>query len=158
MAKFNLENYIPVHERITAFYEVYPEGRIKTSVEHLDVQKGFVLMKAEIYRTPLAPQPSATGHAFEYKDVGFVNKTSWVENAESSAVGRALALLGFKVERGIASREEMEKVERMSDGYRVDGHLVTKPNGKIICTCGELPDCKHIEEVRRFAKSAVASN
>ncbi|MBC7910491.1 MAG: hypothetical protein H7Y30_08325 [Pyrinomonadaceae bacterium] len=70
------------------------------------------MMKAEVFRNSDDAQPAATGHAFEMRGEGFVNKTSYIENCESSSVGRALAMLGFEVRRGIASREEMEKTSR----------------------------------------------
>lgn len=72
-------------------------------------------MRAEIYRNQDDASPAATGHAFENRSEGYVNKTSYIENCETSAVGRALALLGYEIKRGIASREEMEKADRMSD-------------------------------------------
>ncbi|HVF54700.1 MAG TPA: hypothetical protein VM934_01040 [Pyrinomonadaceae bacterium] len=107
------DGYIPVAERVEKFYERFPEGRIVTQiVEHVP-DNGFVLMRAEVFRTPDDAQPAATGHAFEVRGESYVNKTSYIENAETSSVGRALALLGFEVKRGIASREEIEKVERM---------------------------------------------
>jgi hypothetical protein len=71
-------------------------------------------MRAEVYRSPDDAQPAATGHAFEVRGESYVNKTSYIENCETGAVGRALALLGFEVKRGIASREELEKTARMS--------------------------------------------
>src|SRR5262249_28745958 len=109
-------------------------------------------------------QPSATGHAFEQRGVGSrANRTSHIENCETSAIGRALAMLGFEVERGIASREEMEKVRRMeassplkvirgAGGYYVDERFVEKPNGKIICSC-KADGCAHIAAVREFART-----
>lgn len=108
-----LDNYVTVAERIAAFHHSFPEGRICTQILEHDAQSGFILMRAEIYRSSDDASPSATGHAFEVRGDSYVNRTSYIENAETSAVGRALALLGFEVRRGIASREEMEKVSRM---------------------------------------------
>lgn len=108
-----LDSYVTVAERIAAFYQSYPTGRICTQIlEHIE-ESGFILMRAEVFRSTDDANPSATGHAFELRGDGYVNKTSYIENAETSAVGRALALLGFEVRRGIASREEMEKAARM---------------------------------------------
>ena len=107
------EDYVPVAERLERFYERYPEGRVTTSIVQHDLETGFVLMRAEVYRGPDDAQPASTGHAFEVRGESYVNKTSYVENAETSSVGRALALLGFEVKRGIASREELQKTARM---------------------------------------------
>jgi hypothetical protein len=107
------EDYVPVAERLEKFYERYPEGRVTTSIVEHNLESGFVLMRAEVYRSPDDAAPAATGHAFEVRGESYVNKTSYVENAETSAVGRALAMLGFEVKRGIASREELQKTARM---------------------------------------------
>jgi hypothetical protein len=110
------EDYVPVAERIEKFYERFPEGRILTHIVEHDRESGFVLIRAEIYRNADDAQPAATGHAFEVRSDGFVQKTSYVEVCETSACGRGLALLGFEVKRGVASREEMEKPQRMAAG------------------------------------------
>lgn len=107
------EDYVPVAERLERFYERYPDGRITTAIVQHDLETGFVLMRAEVYRGPDDAQPASTGHAFEVRGDSYVNKTSYVENAETSSVGRALAMLGFEVKRGIASREELQKTARM---------------------------------------------
>lgn len=113
-AKFNLDEYITVSERVERFYEKYPDGRIVTNVIELNHETGFVLMQAMVYRASTDTQPSATGHASEIRGDSYINKNSFVENCETGSVGRALALLGFEVKRGIASREELEKTSRMS--------------------------------------------
>ncbi len=113
-AKFNLDDYVMVKDRVNEFYQKYPTGRIVTQVIEHDRESGFVMIKAEIYRFFNEAVPASTGHAYELKAEGFVNKTSYVENCETSAVGRALGLSNFKIQGSIASREEMEKVERMS--------------------------------------------
>jgi hypothetical protein len=108
------EDYVPVAERLEKFYEKFPDGRVITHLIEHNMETGFVLMRAEVYRSPDDAQPAATGHAFEVRGDSYVNKTSYVENCETGSVGRALALLGFEVKRGIASREELEKTARMS--------------------------------------------
>lgn len=126
---FNINDYVPVHERIAEFYETYHEGRITTEILEHDEEKGFILIKATVFRGILQSDlPAATGHAFEIRGSSNVNKTSHIENCETSAVGRALALLGLKVKGGVASREEMEKVERMG-GEENDE---VRPNGGVV--------------------------
>ncbi|MCP9495336.1 MAG: hypothetical protein MSG64_12895 [Pyrinomonadaceae bacterium MAG19_C2-C3] len=109
-----LANYVPVAERIEKFHERYSEGRILTTIVEHDIETGFILMRAEIYRNNDDAMPAATGHAYEVRGESFVNKTSYIENAETGSVGRALAILGFEVKRGLASREEMEKQSRVT--------------------------------------------
>src|SRR5919206_3798857 len=110
------EDYVPVAERLEKFYERFSEGRVITHIVQHDLETGFILMRAEVYRNADDAQPAATGHAFEIRSEGYVQKTSYVEVCETSSVGRALALLGFEVKRGIASREEIEKPVRMAAG------------------------------------------
>ena len=107
--RFNPDEYITVHERIEKFYAKWPTGRILTSVVEHNAETGFVLIRAEIYREQDDTMPAATGHAYELRSAGHVQAGSYVEVGETSAVGRALALLGFEVRRGVASREEIER-------------------------------------------------
>lgn len=113
--KDRLADYVPVSERLEQFWDGCPDGRVLTTILEHNIDEGFILMRAEIYRNQDETTPAATGHAFENRTSGYVNKTSYIENCETSAVGRALALLGYEIKRGIASREEMEKVARMSE-------------------------------------------
>lgn len=110
--RFNPDEYITVHERIEKFYVKFPNGRILTSVVEHNAETGFVLIRAEIYREPDDALPAATGHAYELRSAGHVQQGSYVEVCETSSVGRALALLGFEVRRGAASREEMDRGAR----------------------------------------------
>lgn len=111
MAARSLEDYVDVATRIQAFYEKYPEGSISARITIDDGKR--VVIKAKAYRHPLDLLPGV-GHAEEVRGEGMVNKTSAVENCETSAWGRALAAVGLEVRKGIASRQEMEKVERMT--------------------------------------------
>ncbi len=122
-----LDDYQTVAERIDLFYDRYPDGRIITGIVEHDAERGFILIRAEVYRQLDDALPAATGHAFEMRSEGYVNKTSYIENCESSAVGRALAMLNFKTKRGIASREEMQKVERLqSAAPLISGNLIAE--------------------------------
>jgi len=122
-----IQDYITVAERIEKFYERFPEGRIITHIIEHDAERGFILIRAEVYRNAEDALPAATGHAYELKSEGYVQRTSYIEVGETSAVGRALAMAGFEVRRGIASREEMEKSGRHE---KEDGkHKSADPNG-----------------------------
>lgn len=101
-----LENYVTVNQRIMEFYEKFPNGRIITEV--ISVNEGVVLMKASIFKNAESRLPDATGHAYEKEGSSFVNKTSYIENCETSAVGRALGIMGISISKSIASKEEVE--------------------------------------------------
>ena len=96
-------DYIEVNQRILAFWELYPNGRIIT--EKLADDGKRCDFRAVIFSDNT---PIATGHAFEYQGAGMVNKTSYVENAETSAVGRALGMLGIGITESIASADEVQ--------------------------------------------------
>src|SRR2546423_2451578 len=110
--RFNPDEYITVHERIEEFHARSPQGRIITAIIEHDPEAGFILRRAEVCRDPEDALPAATGHAYELRSAGHVQQGSYVEVCETSSVGRALALLGFEVRRGVASREEMERGAR----------------------------------------------
>lgn len=116
MANFDLSQYQTVAERIDLFWKKYPNGRIHTDIFHLTELGG--IFKAEIYTDREDTRPAAVDFAEEVKGSSPVNRTSWVENGTTSAIGRALADLGFspKADKGgkRASREEMAKVQRLN--------------------------------------------
>ncbi len=110
---FNLENYETVDERLEKFWEKYPDGRIAT--ELVTAQEGRYIVQAFIYKTYADPVAFATGLAEETISTRGVNATSACENAESSAIGRALHTGGISKHsegKPRPSREEMVKVAR----------------------------------------------
>jgi hypothetical protein len=109
--RFNLDNYETVETRLAKFWAQYPNGQVFTAIHHYDDNK--VVFRAEIYKDISDPRPVATGYAEEVRDLSPVNKTSHVENAETSAIGRALANYLFQSKTAPRpSREEMGKVVR----------------------------------------------
>src|SRR5919199_6087824 len=114
MAKGDLDldggEYAPVAERITLFYARYPTGRIITKLVSRSERE--VVFQALVYRAAHDARPAATGWAAEREGDGDVNTVACVENTETSAIGRALANLGFTASRQRPSREEMEKAAR----------------------------------------------
>lgn len=113
MAQFNLADYETVEERIRRFYKDNKTGRIITdNITTLqDRQVSTWVVKASVYLDDQTDKPKATGLAFEVDGQGMANKTSALENAETSAIGRALANAGYSGNKR-TSRQEMEKVAR----------------------------------------------
>jgi len=113
MAGFNLQDYETVEQRIKRFYKDNPDGRIITENQTTlqDRQVSTWVVMASVYLNNETDKPKATGLAFEVDGVGMANKTSALENAETSAIGRALANAGYSGNKR-ASREEMAKVAR----------------------------------------------
>jgi hypothetical protein len=107
---YDLERYAPVARRITLFYERYPAGRIITTLIERDARA--VIFRARVYRGANDAHPAATGWALEREGDGDVNAVACLENTETSAIGRALANLGFTASAERPSREEMARVAR----------------------------------------------
>ncbi len=106
---FDSGAYAPVAERIALFYERHSTGRIVTEL----VERGVVVVfKALVYRAAEDMSPAATGWASERVGDGEINAVACVENTETSAIGRALANLGFTASSRRPSVEEMEKAAR----------------------------------------------
>jgi len=113
MAKFNLDDYELVEDRLKKYWKDNPEGMITTNVVHITEDGTCVTIKADV--TDNNGRLVATGIAQETKGDGFANTTSWVENCETSAIGRALANWKYQGnKKARPSREEMAKVKRNS--------------------------------------------
>ena len=113
MAKFNLDDYELVEDRLKKYWKDNPEGMISTNIVHITEDGTCVTIKADV--TDNNGRLVATGIAQETKGDGFANTTSWVENCETSAIGRALANWKYQGnKKARPSREEMAKVERNS--------------------------------------------
>lgn len=101
--------YSEVPQRITAFRRLYPEGFIRTQL--LSNENGVAIMRTEVgyYDTDEERELIlATGMAYEKEGSTFINKTSYIENCETSAVGRALGMLGIGIDGSFASAEEVQ--------------------------------------------------
>lgn len=107
---FNLNDYETVDERIHNFYGKYPDGAITTELVSNDEEKGVVIFKAYVYRVYLDAQPSSVGYARGSRKDRGVDRDFWLENCESSSIGRALANLAFSAKGKRPSAIEMAKV------------------------------------------------
>ena len=112
MAKINLENYETVEDRLKIFWKDNPDGRIETEIVHITTDGTCVTIKAELYKDLTDARPVTTGTAQETKGQGgFANADAWMENCETSAIGRALANWKYQgSNKPRPSREEMSKV------------------------------------------------
>ncbi len=113
------KDYVEVNQRILAFWELYPNGQIVTELVHDDGER--CTFKAYIYDDH---KLLATGHASEVKSASYINKTSYIENCETSAIGRALGILGIGISDALCSAEEVsnaiEQQERMKPNAASD--------------------------------------
>lgn len=120
MSGFDLKDYVDVAQRVQDFYAKHPDGSIQSEI--IELTETRVAVKAYAYRTADDPRPGV-GHSW----LGIPGTTPYtrgseLENAETSAWGRAIAALGFAVKGGIASRQE---VMNKQGGATADGATVT---------------------------------
>lgn len=101
------KEYAEVNQRVNAFRKVYPMGRIDTEI--LSIENGVCVMRASAWTRDENGNDLllATGTAYEKENSSFINKTSYIENCETSAIGRALGFCGFGIDTSIASAEEV---------------------------------------------------
>lgn len=101
------KEYVVVPQRVKAFRKLYPDGFIMTDI--LSHENGVVVMqaKAGYYDEEGNAFVLGTGLAFEKADSSYINKTSYIENCETSAIGRALGFLGLGIDAAICSAEEL---------------------------------------------------
>ncbi len=100
------KDYAEVPSRVTAFRKLYPEGSITT--ELISCENGVCVFKATAMNGDIV---LGTGHAYEKEGSTFINKTSYIENCETSAVGRALGFVGIGIDTSIASAEEVQNAK-----------------------------------------------
>lgn len=106
----DFSDYPLVSDRINLFYQRYPTGRIRTELH--SKSGGEIIFRALLFRGADDDRPAATGWASEREGDGEINAVACLENAETSAVGRALANLGFTASTRRPSAEEMAKAAR----------------------------------------------
>lgn len=99
--------YAEVNQRIKAFRMLFPEGFIRSQI--IDILDGICVMHAEVgyYTEDGTRNILGEGTAYEKETSSFINKTSYIENCETSAVGRALGMAGFGIDTSVASFEEV---------------------------------------------------
>lgn len=135
---FDLDAYEPVAERLGRFLQDKPTARIRTELL-TEPGADICVFKASIILDDVI---IGTGHAEEVRGAGNVNRTSHVENCETSAIGRALANIGYAGSDHTKrpSREEMQKVQRVS-------------GNTVITESGDLASDKQRNMIRAISKS-----
>lgn len=136
------KSYVEVNERIKGFRKLFPNGTISTEI--VSLEGGICVIKA----TALDEEGHilGTGHSYERENSNLINKTSYIENCETSAVGRCLGMMGIGIDTSIASYEEVataiqnqthqqtatpsrQKLKEFCEANNLDGRKVAQKYG-----------------------------
>ena len=121
------KEYAEVNQRVKAFRTLYPEGFITTEI--LCREGGLCIIKATVgYYADGKSVILATGTAYEKEGSSQINRTSYIENCETSAVGRALGMAGFGIDTSIASADEMNNALLQQNTNAVQKPVQAEPH------------------------------
>ena len=142
---FNPADYAEVAERLPAFWKDCARGRIITEIIVDDGTR--IVMKASLFATYEDHHPTTTGFAEEIRGSSMVNKTSALENCETSAIGRALANYQYQGSKKRASLEEMVKVYRQGE-HAVGDQPAAPARTQSLGSSSEGPTAKQLAMLR----------
>ena len=141
--KIGKKEYVEVDERIRLFWSLHPTWSIITEMVYNCEQEMVTIFKATVIDDK--DKVRATGHAREFQadKKSMVNKTSHIENCETSAIGRALGVKGIITEYGIASADEVrnaieqEKVMSKVEGGEQKVVMEVEPNAETVAEASQ---------------------
>jgi len=141
---FDLSNYETVEQRLVRWWTAYPNGRVYTCM--MNYTGDACVFYCELYADKEGKVPAATGYADDIKSDRGVNSTAFVENCETSAIGRAIANCPLQAPASgpRPSRNEMQKVERLS----------TSPQPQVHVPSGAFATPKQLGYIKKLAKDA----
>lgn len=154
---FDLSNYETVEQRLVRFWTAYPDARIETCMMNYDGDS--CIFRAELYRHADDPKPMSVGYAHEIHSDRGVNSTSFVENCETSSIGRAISNCPIQSQGNgpRPSRQEMEKVQRMGGNLAPTDRPSAEPSSsdpKVHVPRGAFATPKQIGYIKKLAKDA----
>lgn len=115
------KEYAEVNQRIKAFRSICPNGCIETCL--VSNANGVCVFSAVVKDEN--GKVLGTGHAYEKENSSFINKTSYIENCETSAVGRALGMCGIGIDVSLASYEEVANAIKQQEEKPTKENLET---------------------------------
>ena len=164
--KIGQKDYVDVSERVIAFWELHPKWSLRSGIHHFNEDTGTVLIHAWV--TDETGKIRSDGHAYEFQadKKSRVNMTSFVENCETSALGRALGIKGLGTEYGIASANEVrnakDKEAEMKalqlKNYQEKADEVDPPAGgeqKIVMEVGDPEPTSGLQTIKDIVEKVV---
>ena len=147
---FDLNNYETVEDRLVRFWAEHgPGARVETTMMSYDGDS--CVFRAEIYFKNSETVPTATGYAQEIRSDRGVNSTSFVENCETSAIGRALANCGYATHGKRPSREEMSKVSQ-AENHSAGHASPSSPGASEHTPRGSFATPKQLGYIKKLAR------
>jgi hypothetical protein len=144
---FDLKNYEEVKDRIPRFLGDHGDGRIITDLITNPLDLATVVIKASLY---IGETLVSTGYAFENQGSNNVNRTSHLENCETSAIGRCLANYGYCGSIR-PSREEMRKVEDAEPVKKTDVEIIREKKESVL----NMVKGKEVEYIGAFIDQGI---
>ena len=152
---FDLSNYETVEQRLVRFWATFPDGRIETCMMNYDGDS--CIFRAELYRHFDDAKPMSVGYAHEIHSDRGVNSTSFVENCETSAIGRAISNCPIQSQGNgpRPSRQEMEKVARLGGNLApTTDRPAGQPSTQEHIPRGAFATPKQLGYIKKLAKDA----
>jgi len=150
---FNLNDYDLVEDRIKKFWKDNPNGRIWTEEISVSSDHQSIVIKAMVFADKDDANPIATGIAQDQQGKG-ANMVAWIENCETSAIGRALANWKYQAKKR-PSQEEMQKVSRADQEVKQETKSVTDTSNSNSYTPSPSVQ-KKVEEAKKLEEEANA--
>jgi len=151
---FDLSNYETVEQRLVRFWTAYPDARIETCMMNYDGDS--CIFRAELYKHHDDKHAMAVGYAHEIHTDRGVNSTSFVENCETSAIGRAISNCPIQSQGNgpRPSRQEMEKVARLGGNLAPTDRSAGQPSTQEHTPRGAFATPKQLGYIKKLAKDA----
>jgi hypothetical protein len=152
---FDLSNYETVEQRLVRFWTAYPDARIDTCMMNYDGDS--CIFRAELYKHHEDKHAMAVGYAHEIHTDRGVNSTSFVENCETSAIGRAISNCPIQSQGNgpRPSRQEMEKVARLGGNLApTTDRPAGQPSTQEHVPRGAFATPKQLGYIKKLAKDA----
>lgn len=154
------KDYAEVNQRIKAFRSICPNGKIENEI--LSIESGVCIIKSTV--SDENGNILGVGHAYEKEGSSYINKTSFIENCETSAVGRALGMCGIGIDTSIASADEVANAikqqgdkkaasSQKKEAEKAPDYLAL--NAKY---CSEIAEVKNTTAADVYEKAKAAAN
>ncbi len=145
------KDYAEVNQRIKAFRMLYPDGSIQTEIKSLE--NGICVMQAVVLDEE--GNVLGTGHAYEKEGSTFINKTSYIENCETSAVGRALGMCGIGIDTSVASYEEVQNAIVQQEEDKAKNALIDKAKKTVLINAAKNKGVELVKILERYNLNSV---